>query len=186
MRIYLIIVILLFNLFFFIRAFLLSKSLGQNIKAKNLLLHLAIFFAGSASILFLLYLVLPRFYFFWFKIFQSSVLEMIGAILITGGIVFSSIASLSLKNSWRIGFDRSEKTELITNGIYGLSRNPYFLAYDFVLLGMVYYSLSLLIMVPVLLTIILFHLMILKEEQFLEQTHGDIYIDYKNKVRRYI
>jgi protein-S-isoprenylcysteine O-methyltransferase Ste14 len=110
----------------------------------------------------------------------------IGSFLIILGLIFSSIASLSLKKSWRIGVNEQENTELITGGIFKYSRNPYFLSYDAVLAGMLFCMPSPILMLPVLITIILFHQMILKEEKYLESKHGDKYEQYKKEARRYI
>lgn len=54
---------------------------------------------------------------------------------IIGDIVF--IASvLTMKDSWRVGVSYEEKTDLITDGIYQISRNPAFLGFNLAYLGM--------------------------------------------------
>ncbi len=82
--------------------------------------------------------------------------------------------------------DENEKTELITGGIYKFSRNPYFLSYDLVLIGMVFCLLSPFLILSVLITIVLFHMMILKEESYLENKHQEQYRKYKKEVGRYL
>ena len=64
------------------------------------------------------------------------IIRIMGIFLgIIGDIVF--IASvLTMKDSWRAGVSYEEKTDLITNGIYQISRNPAFLGFDLVYLGM--------------------------------------------------
>ena len=186
MNYFLIILIILFYIFFFLRAFFLSKTIGKNIKAKNLLLNTSLILAGISSIIFLIHLIFPSIGIYLFIIYYSDLLSIIGTILITAGLIISSVASLSLGKSWRIGVNENKKTKLITNGIYKISRNPYFLSYDFVLIGMVFYLISPVLIIPVLITIILFHLMILKEEKYLESKHQDSYRKYKKEVRRYI
>lgn len=186
MRFLLITLILLFYIFFFTRAYTLSKSLGKNIRAKNRLVNISIITAAISTILFLWYLIFPQNIDFLFILYSSDTLTIIGSILIIIGLITSSIASLSLKKSWRIGIDESMKTELITSGIYKFSRNPYFLSYDSVLIGMFFCLLSPLLIISALITILFFHLMILKEEKHLEEQHGESYKKYKNEVRRYI
>jgi protein-S-isoprenylcysteine O-methyltransferase Ste14 len=185
MRYFLITLILLFYIFFFIRSFALSRSLGKNIKAQNPLLNISILMAGLSSVIFLAYLAAPPIGEYLIIIISSNFLTIVGAILITLGLITSTIASLTLKKSWRIGVDENEKTELIINGIYKFSRNPYFLSYDFVLIGMVFCLWSPFLILPVLSTIRLFHLMILKEENYLENKHPENYSRYKREVRRY-
>jgi protein-S-isoprenylcysteine O-methyltransferase Ste14 len=185
MRYFLITLILLFYIFFFIRSFTLSKALGKNIKARNSLLNISIVLAGLSSVIFLAYLIVPSISQYLIVLFSLNFLTTIGSVLIAFGLITSTIASLTLKKSWRIGVDENEKTELITNGIYKYSRNPYFLSYDFVLVGMVFCLWSPFLILSVLITIILFHLMILKEENYLENKHHENYNRYKREVRRY-
>lgn len=150
------------------------------------MINSAIFSAGIASVIFLWYLLVPQWSKFLIILYQSETLTVTGGALIITGLLTSSCASLSLKKSWRIGIDESEKTELITKGIYNLSRNPYFLSYDMVLIGMVFCVLSPFLIASALCTIILFHRLILKEETYLEKQHQDVYREYKERVRRYI
>ena len=185
MRYFLITLILLFYIFFFIRSFTLSKSLGKNIKAKSPLLNISIVLAGLSSVIFLAYLTVPPISEYLIILFSSNFLTIMGSVFITLGLITSTVASLTLKKSWRIGVDENEKTELITDGIYRFSRNPYFLSYDFVLIGMVFCLWSPFLILPVLITIMLFHLMILKEEKYLENKHQENYSRYKREVRRY-
>jgi protein-S-isoprenylcysteine O-methyltransferase Ste14 len=168
---FLITLILLFYIFIFLRASTLSRSLGKNIKAKNTLLNMSIILAGLSSVIFLGYLSAPPISEYLLILFSSNLLTIIGSVLITLGLIMSTVASITLKKSWRIGIDKNEKTELITNGIYKISRNPYFLSYDLVLIGMVFCLLSPFLILAVLITIVLFHLMILKEENYLEKQH---------------
>jgi protein-S-isoprenylcysteine O-methyltransferase Ste14 len=186
MRYFLITLILLFYIFFFLRAFTLSKSLGKSIKAKSPLLNISIVLAALSSVIFLAYLTAPSLSEYWLILFSSEFLTIIGSVFITIGLITGTVASLTLKKSWRIGVDEKEKTELITDGIYQFSRNPYFLSYDLVLMGMVFCLLSPFLILSVLMTLVLFHLMILKEENYLENTHPENYIQYKKEVRRYL
>ncbi len=177
--------ILLFYLFFFSRAYLLSKKLGKKIKSNSLLVNSSIFSAGISSVLFLIFLFVPDINRYLFFFFSHELLMIIGAVLISTGLILSTLASLSLKNSWRIGVDEKEKTDLIQNGMYRFSRNPYFFSYDIVLLGMAVCFPAPLLIIPAVITMIMFHLMILKEEKHLEINHTE-YNKYKNKVRRYL
>lgn len=177
--------ILVFYIFFFSRAFLLTRKLGKKIKSNGILVNSSIFTAGLSTVIFIIFLFIPEINKHSFIFFQLEIFMIIGAAFISVGLIFSTLASLSLKNSWRIGVDEKEKTELIEDGMYRFSRNPYFLSYDIVLLGMVICFPSAVIIGPVLITMVLFHQMILKEEKHLEINHTE-YIEYKNRVRRYL
>jgi protein-S-isoprenylcysteine O-methyltransferase Ste14 len=178
--------IILFYVFFFLRAILLSRKIGKSIKSNDFVLNIAILSAGLASIIFILQQVVPSFEKYALSITNSIVLEMIGTFLISIGLIFSTVASLNLGRSWRVGVNTSEKTELVTHGIYKFSRNPYFLFYDMVLIGLSLSSQSMLVIVFSTMTIIMFHVLIIKEEKYLENMHGIDYRNYKKQTRRYI
>lgn len=44
-------------------------------------------------------------------------------------------AVLTMRDSWRAGVSTEEKTDLVTSGIYSISRNPAFLGFDLVTLA---------------------------------------------------
>lgn len=104
---------------------------------------------------------------------------------VTGDILFT-VSVITMKDSWRAGIAEHDKTKIITSGIYSISRNPAFLAFD-----CVYASLLLIAFNPVLLVFSAFamtmlHLQILQEETFLSKTFGAEYSSYKSRVRRYL
>ncbi|MCB1160929.1 MAG: isoprenylcysteine carboxylmethyltransferase family protein [Leptospiraceae bacterium] len=178
--------IILFYIFFFLRALILKNKIGRSIKANDLVLNIAILCAGISSFLFILQMTVPSFGKYIFTIPHIYYIEIAGTILIAIGLIFSTIASLNLGNSWRVGVHEQEKTSLVTTGIYKISRNPYFFFYDIVLIGLSLSSFSMIVTTFSLATIILFHLLILKEEKYLDSVHGDDYKKYKKETRRYI
>jgi protein-S-isoprenylcysteine O-methyltransferase Ste14 len=112
--------------------------------------------------------------------------KITGIFLIYSGLVVGFISAASLKNSWRVGVLKTQSTELITSGIYGLSRNPYFMSYFISFLGLFFLSPSLVLALITLVTIVLFHIQVLMEEKHLKQKHGRDYLEYLKKVPRYI
>lgn len=164
----------------------MSRKIGKSIKPNDFILNIAIISAGISGVLFILQKTFPDFGDYTLTFSNLMALEIAGTILIGIGLIFSTIASLNLGHSWRIGVNSIEKTELITNGMYKLSRNPYFLFYDIVLIGLSLSSQAILVIVFSVTTIILFHILILKEEKYLINVHGDDYKKYKNQTRRYL
>jgi hypothetical protein len=140
MRYFLIIPILLFYIFFLLRALTLSKALGKNIKANSSLLNMSILLVGISTVIFLAFLTAPAYLIAseiseYFLILSSSILlKIIGSVLITLGSTTSIIASLT---SWPIGVDENEIAKLITDGINKISKYPYFLSCDLVLVGII-------------------------------------------------
>ena len=55
-----------------------------------------------------------------------------GALIAAVGDIVFVTSVVTMKNSWRAGVSETDKTELITNGIYQISRNPAFLGFDLV------------------------------------------------------
>lgn len=75
---------------------------------------------------------------------------------------------------------------MITDGIYKISRNPAFLGFDCVYIGLVLMFFNLPLLIASAFAVIMLHLQILQEERYLAKIFGDNYICYKNKVFRYL
>ena len=56
--------------------------------------------------------------------------RIFGAILSVAGTAIFIVAVWTMRDSWRAGVSKTDKTELVTNGIYQISRNPAFLPYE--------------------------------------------------------
>lgn len=97
------------------------------------------------------------------------------------------ISVLTMRDSWRAGVSKTDKTELVTDGIYQISRNPAFLGFDLVYIGILLAFFNWPLFAASLLAVIMFHLQIVNvEEDFLIETFGDEYLAYRRKVRRYL
>ena len=82
---------------------------------------------------------------------------------------------------------REEKTELVTTGIYSISRNPAFLGFDLMYIGILITFFNWILCVVTCVVMVLFHLQIVNvEEDFLIEAFGDEYIKYRKKVCRYL
>lgn len=100
------------------------------------------------------------------------------------GIFLLSV--LCMKDSWRAGIPDKDKTELVTTGIYRYSRNPAFLGFDFMYIGVLLLYGNLLTFGFSVFAIVMLHLQILQEERYLESTFGAPYRAYKKRVFRYL
>lgn len=119
--------------------------------------------------------------------FFSAGFRIAGLVLaILGDIVFI-ISVLTMKDNWRAGVSKTDKTELVTDGIYQISRNPAFLGFDLVYIGILLIFFNLILLITSAFAIHMFHLQITKvEEPFLITAFGDDYITYKKQVHRYL
>ena len=103
-----------------------------------------------------------------------------------GNLIFLA-ATWTMRDSWRAGIARDDhgKRDLVTKGIYKYSRNPAFLGFDFVYIGIMLMFCNYVLVVITIWAIVMLHLQILQEEKFLEEVHGKAYSQYKASVSRY-
>jgi protein-S-isoprenylcysteine O-methyltransferase Ste14 len=89
--------------------------------------------------------------------------------------------------SWRVGVDPGERTELVTAGPFALVRNPLYA-------GMIPFFIGIALLVPNALTIAGAVLLVvaleiqtrLVEEPYLRGVHGSAYADYAARVGRFL
>ena len=87
----------------------------------------------------------------------------------------------------KAGVSKTDKTELVTNGIYQISRNPAFLGFDLLYIGTLLMFFNWILCFLTVFAVIMYHLQIVNvEEDFLFATFGNEYLQYKKKVCRYI
>lgn len=124
---------------------------------------------------------------FWLPSGLPDYMQYIGAVIgIVGTLVFIC-SVITMKDSWRAGVSETDKTELITTGIYSISRNPAFLGFDLVYLGILCMFFNWILFAVSIFAMIMFHLQIVNvEEDFLIVAFGDEYLNYRKKVNRYL
>ena len=110
----------------------------------------------------------------------------LGLALTALGVVFFTAAVLQMRDSWRAGIASGEKTELVTSGIYSISRNPAFVGFDLTYIGLLLCFANWLHLAVVVCTVVIFHLQVLQEERFLLSRKDINYVGYYHRVRRYL
>lgn len=115
----------------------------------------------------------------------SGLIGWIGLVIAATGVAVFVIAMTAMRDSWRAGIPDSDKTALVTSGIYRISRNPAFFGFD-----LMYGGLMLAFANPVhilfgLFAIVMLHLQILQEEKYLTQEFGESYRRYRHRTARY-
>ncbi|MCM1194245.1 MAG: isoprenylcysteine carboxylmethyltransferase family protein [Butyrivibrio sp.] len=119
--------------------------------------------------------------------FDLTWLRITGAVLGGLGVGVFVISVITMRDSWRAGVPKDEKTELVTSGIYAYSRNPAFLGFDLIYIGELLMFFNWYLLVITSLAVIMLHLQIVNvEEDFLITAFGDEYLAYRKKVCRYI
>jgi protein-S-isoprenylcysteine O-methyltransferase Ste14 len=122
---------------------------------------------------------------FYTNLFQIILLKILGIILIVLGFVIFILALISFGSSWRIGIDKQSPGQLITNGIFAVTRNPTFIFLDLYFLGTWLIYSNLFFLIFSVLVVLGLHYQILQEEKFLITQYGEEYKEYMKKVRRY-
>lgn len=101
-----------------------------------------------------------------------------------GDLIFL-ISTVTMKDSWRAGIPEKDKTALVTSGIYRFSRNPAFLGFDLMYLGVFLLFGNGATFVFTIFCMVMLHLQILQEERYLTATFGEAYKEYRGRVLRY-
>ncbi len=102
------------------------------------------------------------------------------------GVIVFGMAVYTMRDSWRAGIPEKDKTAMVTEGIYSISRNPAFVGFYLTYIGILLTFFNWILLAFTICSIVLLHLQILKEEEYLPTVFGDDYIRYKNRVGRYI
>ncbi|MBP6239180.1 MAG: isoprenylcysteine carboxylmethyltransferase family protein [Saprospiraceae bacterium] len=115
---------------------------------------------------------------------QTQILTITGLALIHIALVWISIAQFQMSNSWRIGIDEENKTKLVTDGVFLISRNPIFLGMIISVLGLFFIVPNALTFFLTITTYIVIQIQIRLEEEFLQKQHAQDYVNYKLKTKR--
>lgn len=97
---------------------------------------------------------------------------------IIGDAIFL-ISVLCMKDSWRAGIPDKDKTKLVTGGIYKFSRNPAFVGFDFMYIGVLLMYFNALMAAFTVFAVVMLHLQILQEEKYMTATFGQEYLEIK-------
>jgi protein-S-isoprenylcysteine O-methyltransferase Ste14 len=146
-----------------------------------------LFILGKLS-LFTSFLLIPaQLFFVNLSLFEvKRVFFWICVALLGIGVMLFTLAIIRLGTfSLRVGLAQ-ENTSLRTTGLYRFSRNPMLLGLYLMALGSAIYVQNPINWMLVIIALSVHHKIILAEEVFLENRFGDEWIEYRNKVRRYI
>jgi protein-S-isoprenylcysteine O-methyltransferase Ste14 len=134
---------------------------------------------GSSPVLVLAGVIDP------FSAIDGPVAHVAGVILAAGGIAIVFAAQMGMGSSWRIGVAEDQDTDLVTGGLFTLSRNPIYA-------GMFVTWTGFFLMVPTIPAIVGWAMVVLAlegqvrlvEEPFMRKTHLE-YADYEHRVGRF-
>lgn len=121
------------------------------------------------------------------SISKHPVLHYTGLILILLGITLMMMTGYLFFRAKTHIEPWKPTTTVITTGVFAWSRNPIYLAFCIATVGIGLYLNSLWITGSVIIAAILvYHIAIKKEEAYLAEKFGAKYLEYKNRVRRWL
>ena len=115
----------------------------------------------------------------------NPILSYTGLVIGLSSFYFLILGYYHMGPSWRIGISNMINTPLVTTGIFSLTRNPVYIAFNLFALGIALTADHFIFFFLFSTILINLHLLILEEEKSLEKTHGEKYLKYKKKVPRY-
>lgn len=122
---------------------------------------------------------------FFVKRFPITEVRIVGVLAGVLGVLFFALATITMKTSWRVGIPE-EKTALVTQGIYGWSRNPAFVGFDLLYLSVCLMFFNIPLLLVSLWAVVMLHLQILQEENHMHHMFGEEYDVYKKHTLRYL
>ena len=113
--------------------------------------------------------------------------RLLGVVITIFGVLVFIVSVAQMKDNWRAGVQREDKTNLVTEGIYSVSRNPAFLGFDLMYIGILFSFFNWFLCFATSFAVVFFHLQIVNvEEDFLTEAFQNEYLQYKSKVCRYL
>jgi protein-S-isoprenylcysteine O-methyltransferase Ste14 len=120
------------------------------------------------------------------QFFHAQIVSWFGVFCCLAGLLLLLWSLVSFGKSFRVGIDTEHPDKLITSGVFGLSRNPIYVAFAFILLGQFLIFSNWILLVYVAAGVWLFNRQVLLEEEYLKKHYGKQYLEYCHQVRRYL
>lgn len=118
--------------------------------------------------------------------FERTWIRFTGVVLLLISLVWTVLAQAQMGDSWRIGIDSEHRTKLVEGGVFMLSRNPIFVGMILTLFGLFLVIPNVGTLITLLVGIILIGIQVRLEEEYLSTIHGDDYLQYRGRVRRWL
>jgi protein-S-isoprenylcysteine O-methyltransferase Ste14 len=118
---------------------------------------------------------------------DGSVGHTVGLILTVAGILAVFLAQLAMGDSWRVGVEPEERTELVVSGPFAIVRNPIFALTIPMAIGFALMVPSVLALIALVLVVVSLELLVRAvEEPYLLRVHGAAYRNYAARVGRFL
>jgi protein-S-isoprenylcysteine O-methyltransferase Ste14 len=120
------------------------------------------------------------------QLIDSMPVKLSGVVVVIVSFIIFVWALISFRDSWRVGIDAKTQGELITNGIFAISRNPIFIFINLYFVGTFLINGTLIFLLFAAVVIGGLHYQILQEEKFLATAYGPAYQGYCARTGRYV
>ena len=120
------------------------------------------------------------------EFFHLEMISWVGAFFCLAGLLLLLWSLVSFGLSFRVGIDTENPDKLITSGVFSFSRNPIYVAFALILLGQFLIFPNWILLVYMGAGTWLFHRQVLREEDYLKKHYGKEYLEYYNRVKRYL
>lgn len=187
--------VIYFGITFVLKTVVIARRIGKNPlvlpKDDSAYGLIGFYFKLTLLILFLYtftFAIFPAWHDYFLPIWQleHDTIISIGLIILILSFLWTVLAQRHMKTSWRIGIDTDTSTELVTTGLFSISRNPIFFGMIGTLTGLFLVTPNAITAFFLIVGYILIQIQIRLEEEFLAKEHGKIYLDYQKRVRRLI
>jgi protein-S-isoprenylcysteine O-methyltransferase Ste14 len=111
--------------------------------------------------------------------------QVIGWVLFVGGLLLTLVAQAQMGASWRVGID-DRPTQLVTGGLFAVSRNPIFFGMFLTFAGVVLIAPAPWTLVAFAVAVPLVSVQVRLEERNLLWIHGNAYRAYAAEVGRFV
>lgn len=118
-------------------------------------------------------------------VLSHPIIRLLGVLALILATVYLIWAELSIGGSFRVALP-STKQPLVTDGIYGIIRNPMALSVDLLALGVLFIAPSYLALVSLALNVVSYEWKVRTEEDYLREAHGAQYEAYCARTGKYL
>src|SRR5699024_9246118 len=110
----------------------------------------------------------------------------IGVLLCLIAFLMFLFGMISFGRSFRVGIDEENPDELVTTGMFSVSRNPLYTAFILLFLGIFLTMPNWILLLYVKVGFWRINLQVVQEEEALKNIYGQEYLNYCKQVRRYL
>ncbi|PYS70102.1 MAG: isoprenylcysteine carboxylmethyltransferase family protein [Acidobacteria bacterium] len=143
---------------------------------------------ATIAVVVIVFAFVPRYYDYLIPIhwLEQVPVRVIGSVLLLLSLLWTVLAQSQMGESWRIGIDEKNRTALVQRGVFRFSRNPIFLGMISTLAGLFLVIPNAVTLLTFVLGVVVINVQVRLEEDHLKTLHGDDFISYSRRVRRWL